>query len=260
MTLSLPTLKWVASPNVSDRSVPVDLIVIHDCEGSYAGAVSWFSQAKSQVSAHLVVREDGTEATQMVDFRRKAWHAMAFNSRSIGLEMGGMAARGFPDADWQTAANITAYLLRAYGLPCQWAHGGKGPGFTSHFDLGQAGGGHSDPTTDPKVWAGFVAKVQAAYAAASGPLPAWGVGLPASPIPNAKPVPVTSPAPTLSISDVQQILNAAGYRPALVVDGAFGPKTKDALARFQQSRGIHVDGTLSVLTLNALSSFSASKA
>lgn len=82
----------------------------------------------------------------------------------------------------------------------------------------------------------------------------------ASPIPNAKPVPVTPPAPTLSVSDVQRILNAAGYRPTLVVDGVLGPKTKDALARFQQSRGIHVDGALSVLTLNALSSFSASKA
>ena len=67
----LPKLKFVQSPNFSNRSVPVDLIVVHDCEGSYAGSVSWFSQAQSQVSAHYVLKEDGSEATQM-EFRISA--------------------------------------------------------------------------------------------------------------------------------------------------------------------------------------------
>ncbi|HTJ56695.1 MAG TPA: peptidoglycan recognition family protein [Devosiaceae bacterium] len=164
-SLVLPPLKQVASPNHSSRNgAAVRLIVVHDCEGSYGGSISWFSQKASQVSAHIVLREDGSEATQMVPFANKAWHAVAFNSASIGVEMAGYTAKGFAAPEWQAAANIIAFLLHKFDLPCRWAEGGAGQGFCSHFDLGKAGGGHSDPTTDPKIWAAFVARVEAAYA------------------------------------------------------------------------------------------------
>lgn len=162
--LTLPPLKWVPSPNFSKRTAQIDLVVLHDCEGSYAGSINWFSQKQSQVSAHLVLKDDGSECTQMVDFANKAWHAVAFNSRSIGLEMAGFAKKGFAESEWQEAADIVAYLLHKFNIPCQWAKGGVGPGFTSHFDLGKKGGGHSDPTTDPKVWDAFVKRVQKSYA------------------------------------------------------------------------------------------------
>lgn len=159
--LTLPKLHWIASPNHSKRSTPVDLIVIHDTEGGYQGAVSWFSQAKSKVSAHFVLREDGAEATQMVHLDDKAWHAVVFNSRSIGIEMAGFASKGFGASELQAAATIVAWLLKEYNLPAQWAHHGSGPGFTSHFDLGAAGGGHQDPTTDTAKWQHFVDLVKA---------------------------------------------------------------------------------------------------
>ena len=256
MTVSLPTLKWAPSPNFSPRGARVDLVVVHDCEGSYASAVSWFGQKASQVSAHLVLKEDGSEATQCVDFGQKAWHACDFNSRSVGVEMGGVAARGFPDAEWDCAARVTAYLLRAYGLPATWAHGGAGPGFTSHFDLGAAGGGHSDPTRDAKVWAEFVARVQVTYAATTyDPTEPWGRGLPttahapaaAAPVPAAP-----SLATTLSVHDAQVELNSMGYRPVLDTDGVLGPKTRDALVKFQRSRGIFGSGALDAKTMAAL--------
>jgi len=162
--LSLPSLKHVASPNFSSRNGrAIDLIVCHDCEGSYAGSISWFSQKASQVSAHIVLREDGGEATQMVDFADKAWHAMAFNSRSIGIEMAGYAAKGFGASEWQEAADIVAYLLHKFQIPCVWSQRGAVPGFCSHFDLGQAGGGHKDPTTDPVVWSHFAGLVKTSY-------------------------------------------------------------------------------------------------
>lgn len=159
--ISLPKLHWIKSPNFSKRTAPVDLIVCHDTEGGFAGAVSWFSQPQSGVSAHFVLKEDGSEAVQMVHLDDKAWHAKAFNSRSIGIEMAGFASKGFSDAEWQSAANIVAWLLKEYSLPAQWAHHGQGQGFTSHYDLGAAGGGHSDPTTDSAKWQQFVALVQA---------------------------------------------------------------------------------------------------
>lgn len=157
----LPKLHWIASPNFSKRSTPVDLIVVHDTEGGYQGAVAWFSQAKSKVSAHFVLKEDGSEATQMVHLDDKAWHAVAFNGRSIGIEMAGFAKKGFSADEWHAAANIVAWLCKESKIPVVWAHHGVGPGFTSHYDLGAAGGGHSDPTTDTARWQQFVAMVQA---------------------------------------------------------------------------------------------------
>lgn len=167
--MPLPPLKWRPSPNISKRSGRVDLIVIHDTEGSYAGSVEWFAQARSNVSAHFVVKEDASEATQMVDLADKAWHAYAFNSRSVGIEMAGISAKGFDAKEWEIVAEIVAYLLHHLQIPCKWARHGVGPGFTSHFDLGAAGGGHRDPTTDPATWDAFVKLVDAAYARADFP-------------------------------------------------------------------------------------------
>lgn len=161
--MSLPKLLWHPSPNFSKRSARVDLLVLHDTEGSYAGSVSWFAQKVSNVSAHFVIKEDGSEVTQMVDIADKAWHACAFNSRSIGFEMAGIAAKGFSEPEWLAVAEILAFHLYHLQIPCKWARGGVGPGFTSHYDLGAAGGGHRDPTTDPAKWAYLVSLVEAAY-------------------------------------------------------------------------------------------------
>lgn len=159
--ISLPKLHWVASPNFSARTAPVDLIVVHDTEGGYSGAISWFAKPASQVSAHFVLREDGSEAVQMVRLDKKAWACVAFNSRSISLEMAGFASKGYGIAEFHAAATVVAWLLKEYKLPVQWARKGAGPGFTSHYDLGAAGGGHLDPTTDTAKWQQFVELVKA---------------------------------------------------------------------------------------------------
>lgn len=149
--VSLPPVHFVASPNYSERdhAFKVDLIVLHDTEGNYDGAIQWFRSRASQVSAHIVLSEDGTEATQMVPFSKKAWHCAAFNSRSIGVEMAGIARNGFRSAELRRAARIVAFLLHKFDLPPKyvrpksiWDHCS---GFTLHQDLGHAGGGHRDP-------------------------------------------------------------------------------------------------------------------
>ncbi len=186
----LPPLEQVPSPNASSRNgAPIERVIAHDCEGSYAGAVSWFKEPRSQVSAHIVLNEDGTEATQCVPFELKAWHACQQNSRTIGVEIAGRSAHGFSADELGADAIVIAWLLRTYGLPCRWAEHGEGLGFCSHWDCGPSGGGHSDITTDPAVWAAFQARVEAAYAAwGDGPYPAW--GLHGAPAPHA-----VSPAP-----------------------------------------------------------------
>ena len=252
----LPALKWVASPNKSSRNgQKIDLIVVHDCEGSYAGSVNWFSQTRSQVSAHLVLREDGAEATQMVEFGNNAWHACSFNRRSIGLEMGGFEAKGFGSAEWQAAANIVAWLLKRYSIPLRWAEKGIGAGFCSHYDLGPAGGGHHDPTMDPKVWQSFVTLVDAAYVQ---PMPdAWIISSkfpPPPPPSDFKPSGDNrSDEPEGSLSWVQARLNALGVaKPVLAIDGMEGPMTEHAIATFQASHGLHVDGIAGPQTIKAL--------
>ena len=170
----LPVLRWEPSPNFSARhGTRVDLLVVHDTEGNYAGAINWFKTPVSRVSAHFVIKEDGSEATQMVDLADKAWHACAFNGRPVGFEMAGFAAKGFGSAEWLAVAHIIAFHLHHLQIPFKWARGGVGPGFCSHYDLGKAGGGHRDPTTDTVVWQEFVAQVKAAYDTGSFP-PIWG--------------------------------------------------------------------------------------
>jgi len=51
---------------------------------------------------------------------------------------------------------------------------------------------------------------------------------------------------------VQQRLNELGANPPLVVDGVFGPKTRNAVIAFQTSRGLVGDGIVGPKTLAAL--------
>jgi len=234
MTLAhrLPPLAWRASPNFSSRhGARVDLVVVHSTEGSYAGSVAWFAQKASGVSAHFVLREDGLAATQMVHVADKAWHACAFNARAVGLECAGFAARGLGAAEWESAASIVAWLCHYLHVPAQWARGGVGPGFCRHYDLGQAGGGHFDPTTDESVWAHFIALVADAARQMDTGL-AW----PADSSGVAAPDPLTP-------AGLQAALNTLGFaRPPLVVDGRIGPKTMAAVMAFQRAHGLTLDG------------------
>lgn len=175
MTFVLPKLIQTPSPNFSERSSNVDLVVVHDCEGNYEGSVAWFANPKSQVSAHLVLDSTGLNCTQMAPLSKKAWHACAYNSRAIGVEMAGYSKTGFPDSELNADAAIIAWCLRAFKLPPRWAKGGLGPGFCSHYDLGVAGGGHSDPTTNVAVWQGYVQRIEAAYQALASTFGPWAI-------------------------------------------------------------------------------------
>ena len=125
--VTLPSLTWRASPNYSSRAGQrTRLIVVHDCEGGYGGSVSWFANPASQVSAHIVLSEDGASATQMVGWGNKAWHVCNFNGYSEGIEAAGFSAKGLGAAEWSALAAIVAYRLKANGLPCQVASSGNG--------------------------------------------------------------------------------------------------------------------------------------
>ncbi len=271
MTIALPTLRQVPSPNYSSRGgARISKVIAHTCQGNADGAAAWFAQRASQVSAHLILHESGLYAYQCVALNDKAWHACNFNPTTIGVEMGGWAEKGYPAAELNADANIIAWLLHRYGLPLRWAEHGLGDGFCSHWDLGAAGGNHDDITTDPAVWQAFAARVRAAYTAFDpATLPDWALhGLPA-PLsivtPPSAPARWTPPAHTLkepgvlveapivgSMVWVQEKLVQLGVNSMLTVDGLNGPQTEAAIATFQRTRGLYIDGIAGRQTIAAL--------
>lgn len=255
----LPTLLWRPSPHFSSRrGARVDLIVLHDCEGGYDGSIRWFETSQSNVSAHYVVREDGGEATQMVDLADNAWHACAFNRRSVGVEMGGFASRGFDSSLLATTARMFAYLCHHLQIPVRHARGGVGPGIASHNNLGAAGGGHRDPSDDPIFMETFVGMVDDAHRKGHFPdvwdpqkprrscLLSPSHGATSSPL-----IPTVSATPEVhTISGLQQALKVLGYR--VVADGKYGPETRQAVTSFQMRAGIVADGIVGAQTEAAL--------
>jgi N-acetyl-anhydromuramyl-L-alanine amidase AmpD len=249
MTDSLPALFWRPSPNFSSRrGTRVDLIVLHDCEGGYEGSIRWFEMSQSNVSAHYVVREDGSEATQMVDLDDNAWHACTFNRRSVGVEMGGFASRGFGAPLIETTARMFAFLCYHLQIPVRHARAGVGPGIASHRDLGAAGGGHHDPSDDPSFMQRFVNLVDGEHRKGHFP-DMWDPHKPQKPCLLSSNGGSASRLATLTvqplpdvhtISGLQQALKMLGY--CIAVDGDCGPETRQAVTSFQMHAGIVADG------------------
>ena len=157
-------------------------MVVHRPVGSYTGSIEHLCDPASQASAHVIVREDGMEATQLVPWDRKAWACASFNSASDNIET--------PDLIWtmpptpereqvmRICARVVAFRLHKRRLPAAWRTGADLldlPGVTRHIDLGRAGGGHTDPTTDLTRWVTFMSMVETELAR-GGFRSSWGVG------------------------------------------------------------------------------------
>jgi hypothetical protein len=126
-----PPAAWVpASPaNYSvanrPRDYPVDMVIIHDTEGSYGSAIQEFQNPAAQSSAHYVVSDLG-QITQMVAEHDIAWHAgnWDYNTRAIGIEHEGYAyTPGFyTDAMYKASAQLTGSICSRWGVPMNRQH------------------------------------------------------------------------------------------------------------------------------------------
>ena len=166
----LAPLVWRRSPNFSSRrGAAVTHLVWHATAGSYAGAVGWLCtptvynpdgsvRSGPDASAHLVVREDGAEVTQLVRLRDKAWHAAAWNGFSVGVEHASVG-RGFASsAQERQSARVFAWLCHLYSIPpLDGLHRPKG--IVYHRELGAAGGGHFDGP-DASTWGSYLELVR----------------------------------------------------------------------------------------------------
>ena len=126
-----PSAYWIpASPSnytVSDRPVSyqVNMIVIHDIEGSFNSAITAFQDPTRAGSAHYVISRKGRIA-QMVDESNIAWHAgnWDYNTRSIGIEHEGYANLygSFTVAEYKASANLAASICSRWGVPMDRNH------------------------------------------------------------------------------------------------------------------------------------------
>lgn len=110
---------WVASPNYNSRGgTAITAVTIHDMEGTYAGAISWFQNTSSQVSAHYCLRSSDGQITQMVLEANRAWHVGTENNYTIGLEHEGYANQtGWYTVNMYTAsAALVADICTGYSI------------------------------------------------------------------------------------------------------------------------------------------------
>lgn len=122
-----PPALWVpANSNnytVSDRpnTYPINYVIMHTVQGSYAGCISWFQNPNAQVSAHYVMRSSDGEITQMVRHKDVAWHAgnWNYNTWSIGIEHEGWVDENgwYTDTLFFSSSAFTRYACNLYGIP-----------------------------------------------------------------------------------------------------------------------------------------------
>jgi len=116
------------SPNFNDRALPVSMIVLHytgmpDAEGAIARLCS----PDAGVSAHYVVKEDGT-VMSLVEEGNRAWHAgksywrgiTDVNSASVGIEIVNpgheFGYRPFPDEQIAALIPLIAAIKDRHGI------------------------------------------------------------------------------------------------------------------------------------------------
>jgi hypothetical protein len=132
-----PGAIWRPSPNKSSRGgTAVNLVIIHTCEGAYAGCWGWLKNSSSGVSAHYVVKENGSEITQLVKENEKAWHIAAnyksslnggiltnkngvsTNNFSVGIEHGGFQSQtSFQSGQIEASAKLTCAITKNHNIP-----------------------------------------------------------------------------------------------------------------------------------------------
>ncbi|MER7204705.1 N-acetylmuramoyl-L-alanine amidase [Streptomyces sp. CB01635] len=122
-------------------SYPLNYVIIHVTQETYADALAIFQNPAKKVSAHYVVRSSDGHIAQCVRERNIAWHAgnWDYNTRSIGIEHEGWVDQPeyFTDALYQSSANLTAAICAKYGIPMDRQH------ILGHYEV--PGTDHTDP-------------------------------------------------------------------------------------------------------------------
>jgi N-acetyl-anhydromuramyl-L-alanine amidase AmpD len=112
--------------NRPDDGLAIRYIVVHDTEETYDDTLATFTNPKSYVSAHYVVRSSDGHVTQMVPTADVAWHAGNWwvNTHAVGIELEGFATRPqyFTDEMYASLAKLLRHLSAKYQIPLDREH------------------------------------------------------------------------------------------------------------------------------------------
>ncbi|MEU6062364.1 N-acetylmuramoyl-L-alanine amidase [Streptomyces sp. NPDC047097] len=138
--------QWTAASEANWRRAdrpddyPIDRVVVHVVQGSFASALRVFQDPAHQAATHYVVRKDGHVA-QVIRELDVAYHAgnRSVNERSIGIEHEGFVDRpqDFTDAMYAASARLTAGICARYRIPVDREH------IIGHVEV--PGTDHTDP-------------------------------------------------------------------------------------------------------------------
>lgn len=147
--------RWAVAPQTTKKGA-VD---------AYHGVIAHLCDKATQASAHVVYGGSLVgEATQLVPWAQGAWACEAFNGCTDSIEFADAIWSGQDPAGWKVAARIVAFRCHVRKIPPVWTKNpAHTPGIVRHYDLGAAGGGHTDPTTDDALWVKFVHAVEDEY-------------------------------------------------------------------------------------------------
>ena len=165
---------WRASPNYNSRpsGYTPGMVIIHTCEGSYAGCWGWLTNSQAGTSAHYVVNESGSEISQLVTEANRAWHIGASYNCSLNgntdCNLNGASSNhftiGIEHAGYASQSSWSAGLLQASAdLSCDISDDWSIPRDINHF----VGHGQLQPynRTDPGAnwpWTDYLNRINTA--------------------------------------------------------------------------------------------------
>ena len=131
---------WRPSPNFNARPSGTTgqpkMVIIHTCEGAYSGCWGWLQNPKAGASAHYVVNSTGSEVSQLIREKDRAWHISATyecsrnsskecwlngnssNNFTVGIEHAGYASQSsFSSGMIDASAQLTCDITKQWGIP-----------------------------------------------------------------------------------------------------------------------------------------------
>ncbi len=168
MTDNYAPAHWAGAPlgnYGAGRPGGINMIIIHDTEGSYISAIDRFIDPTQGVSAHYVFRSSDGDLTQCVHEADTAYAAgnLPYNQRSIQLEHEGYAAhpgQWYTDVMLLASARLVADICKRYNIPVDRQH------IIGHAEVPSEDGTHlggNDSHTDPGAgwpWVHYIQMVE----------------------------------------------------------------------------------------------------
>lgn len=142
-----PLAEWIPASTSNytaanrPTTYPIDYVIIHVTQETYADTLAIFQNPAKKVSAHYVVRSKDGHIAQCVRERNVGWHAgnWTYNTRSIGIEHEGWVDKPeyFTNAMYEQSAALTAAICTKYDIPKDREH------IIGHHEV--PGSDHTDP-------------------------------------------------------------------------------------------------------------------